>query len=50
MKLPKDIRDKIIDAFGIKNLTIAALGGISSGTLVFVMLLALLDADGGQHE
>ena len=50
MKMPKDVRDKIIDAFGIKNITIAALGGVSSGTFVFVMLLALLDIKGGSHE
>ena len=50
MKLPKDIRDKIIDAFGIKNLTIASLGGFTAGSFVFVVLLALLDTEGGSHE
>lgn len=50
MKLPKDIRDKIIDAFGIKNLTIASFGGLTAGSFVFVVLLALLDEKGGSHE
>ena len=50
MKIPTEILNKIIDAFGIKNITIAALGGLSSGSIVFLILLALLDADGGQHE
>ena len=42
IKIPKDVRDKILDECGAENLVIAAGSGLSAGFLTFVIMLALL--------
>ena len=50
MKLPKHMQDKIVEEFGIRNLTIAGGCGITGGLMIFMMMLLALDAKGGSHE
>ena len=50
MKIPKNIQNKIIAEFGIRNLTIAGGCGVTGGLMIFMMMLLALDAKGGSHE
>lgn len=41
-KIPKDIRDRILDECGADNLILALASGLSGGSLIFVITLSLL--------